>query len=302
MQAIERIRVAMYHESDDLEFACNPAAMTEVLAHIDALTAELAASDIAIAEYRQQRLDNAAEIARLRIESEERLQNCAALIAENEHFARCYRRSNEGCQMTTITIDREVCEQAAALLNPDRSPSALFHQRRDCAEAIRAALSAPATTTPEPFAYTTGTYGWHFTLEPMNPAITIPKGFALYLHPPATAPEQCWCRTCRPITQADNRMVLCPDCGNKRCPKATDHRNACTGSNEPGQPGSSYPTVPATAPEQPAWHDAPTVPGLWVCNYGALSVTAVNQPDIDAFDPAYNAGGRWFGPIPEDKS
>lgn len=86
MQAIERIRVAMYHESDDLEFACNPAAMTEVLAHIDALTAELAASDIAIAEYRQQRLDNAAEIARLRIESEERLQNCAALIAENERL------------------------------------------------------------------------------------------------------------------------------------------------------------------------------------------------------------------------
>ena len=54
----------------------------------------------------------------------------------------------------------------------------------------RAALSAPATTTPEPFAYTTGTYGGHFTLEPMNPAITIPKGFALYLHPPATAPER----------------------------------------------------------------------------------------------------------------
>jgi len=60
--------------------------------------------------------------------------------------------------------------------------------------------------------------------------------------------------------------------------------------------------APATAPEPVAWHDAPTVPGLWVCNYGALSVTAVNQPDIDAFDPAYNAGGRWFGPIPEDKS
>jgi hypothetical protein len=69
---------------------------------------------------------------------------------------------------------------------------------------------------------------------------------------PATAPKQCWCQTCRPITQHDNRMVLCPDCGNKRCPKATDHRNACTGSNEPGQPGSSYPTVPATAPD---WHD-----------------------------------------------
>jgi hypothetical protein len=36
------------------------------------------------------------------------------------------------------------------------------------------------------------------------------------------------------------RMILCPECGNKRCPKATDHRHDCTGSNEPGQPGSRY--------------------------------------------------------------
>lgn len=36
------------------------------------------------------------------------------------------------------------------------------------------------------------------------------------------------------------RMVLCPICGNKRCPKATDHENDCTGSNEPGQRGSIY--------------------------------------------------------------
>lgn len=37
------------------------------------------------------------------------------------------------------------------------------------------------------------------------------------------------------------RMILCPICGNKRCPHANDHRLACTGSNEPGQPGSAYP-------------------------------------------------------------
>ncbi len=37
-----------------------------------------------------------------------------------------------------------------------------------------------------------------------------------------------------------SRMILCPTCGNKRCPKASDHRLACTGSNEPGQPGSIY--------------------------------------------------------------
>ena len=35
-------------------------------------------------------------------------------------------------------------------------------------------------------------------------------------------------------------MIVCPDCGNKRCPKATFHENACTGSNATGQPGSRY--------------------------------------------------------------
>ncbi|GKI99993.1 hypothetical protein [Klebsiella variicola] len=51
----------------------------------------------------------------------------------------------------------------------------------------------------------------------------------------------CWCCTCRPVVLNDMRFVVCPDCGNKRCPRANDHRNACTGSNEPGQEGIAYP-------------------------------------------------------------
>jgi hypothetical protein len=35
-------------------------------------------------------------------------------------------------------------------------------------------------------------------------------------------------------------MVVCPECGNKRCPKASDHDLSCTGSNKPGQSGSVY--------------------------------------------------------------
>lgn len=38
-------------------------------------------------------------------------------------------------------------------------------------------------------------------------------------------------------------MILCPICGNKRCPHASDHRLNCTNSNEPGQVGSVYPKV-----------------------------------------------------------
>ena len=37
-----------------------------------------------------------------------------------------------------------------------------------------------------------------------------------------------------------DRMILCPECGNKRCPKATYHELPCTNSNEPGQTGSIY--------------------------------------------------------------
>lgn len=36
------------------------------------------------------------------------------------------------------------------------------------------------------------------------------------------------------------RIILCQECGNKRCPKASDHDLKCTGSNDPGQPGSLY--------------------------------------------------------------
>jgi hypothetical protein len=52
-------------------------------------------------------------------------------------------------------------------------------------------------------------------------------------------------------TFAEMRFVVCPNCGNKRCPKANDHRNACTNSNEVGQKGSSWEHVkPLAQPEQ----------------------------------------------------
>lgn len=57
-------------------------------------------------------------------------------------------------------------------------------------------------------------------------------------------PRNCWCLTCWPVNMIHDpssmRMALCPDCGNKRCPKANNCANACTGSNEVGQAGSSW--------------------------------------------------------------
>lgn len=84
--------------------------------------------------------------------------------------------------------------------------------------------------TPYPVAH-----GW---AEACKTCRWMPKPVAVFASPPA---PKCWCQTCRPITLADMRMVVCPECGNKRCPRANSCANACTGSNAPGQPGSAYP-------------------------------------------------------------
>ena len=51
---------------------------------------------------------------------------------------------------------------------------------------------------------------------------------------------KCYCYNCADSKTRMTRMILCPECGNKRCPRASDHTNACTNSNEPGQEGSRY--------------------------------------------------------------
>lgn len=49
----------------------------------------------------------------------------------------------------------------------------------------------------------------------------------------------CW-RCMRERNETRVRMILCPECGNKRCPKASDHKLGCSGSNKSGQEGSVY--------------------------------------------------------------
>lgn len=89
---------------------------------------------------------------------------------------------------------------------------------------------------------------------------------------------QCWCRRCEqaatPPMPRDEagptalldwlcantpRFIVCPTCGNKRCPRATAHWLACTGSNDSGQAGSDYGPTPATEmpPDTPATQSDP---------------------------------------------
>jgi hypothetical protein len=54
---------------------------------------------------------------------------------------------------------------------------------------------------------------------------------------------KCWCNNCCKEATGYHHlfhMVLCPECKNKRCPKASNHVLECSGSNAPGQDGSLY--------------------------------------------------------------
>ena len=77
----------------------------------------------------------------------------------------------------------------------------------------------------------------------MHMATPTPAAIGDSLAGSVDAASTCGCHACLHIagTAAAAGMVLCPSCGCKRCPHANDHRHACAGSNEPGQPGSAYP-------------------------------------------------------------
>ena len=57
----------------------------------------------------------------------------------------------------------------------------------------------------------------------------------------------------------------------------------------------------ATAAEReraPAWHDAPTVPGLWMNKINLLSYWVETFHILNG--SFRNSGACWYGPIPED--
>lgn len=59
---------------------------------------------------------------------------------------------------------------------------------------------------------------------------------------PPTPKKPCCHATATPL-QKMSFMILCKTCGNKRCPRANDCNNECTGSNDVGQVGSAWENV-----------------------------------------------------------
>ena len=56
----------------------------------------------------------------------------------------------------------------------------------------------------------------------------------------------------------------------------------------------------ATAPE-PSWHDAPTVPGLWVSDFSWMA-QKLDRDTVEFYAKNRSIPSRrWYGPMPEDQ-
>lgn len=66
---------------------------------------------------------------------------------------------------------------------------------------------------------------WHTALDQRDEAretLAVTEGRIAEARLLAVSEVSCWCRECTPYP---THMIVCPDCGNKRCPRATNHHN-----------------------------------------------------------------------------
>ena len=175
----------------------------------------------------------AAEIERLKTESEERLQNCAALVAENEQL-----RAAPATAPEQMPLERDcICHQYLHLdaYSGGAAPEGLHGALWVVVEGVRKKyVLADQSSEPKDM-----------------PAL-------------ATTPKQP-----RPFVPWSKEAEML----------------------------ESWAAQPATAPAQPAWHDAPTCEGMWV-NMMSGRLIVITEETLEAWQ---NAAVRWYGPIPEDR-
>jgi hypothetical protein len=148
-------------------------------------------------------------------------------------LAQVYGVGNKGGEaVSNITLPRAVGEEMRDALTCGKSGRHWCPHCDDYVDNFRDALDAALAEPKETFAESLFRRSW----EAHRAALAEPE------------PQECWCHKCN-SGRLVAHMIVCPTCGNKRCPRASDHELPCTDSNEPGQPGSVYALAP---PEPPA--------------------------------------------------
>lgn len=155
------------------------------------------------------------------------------VIAELQAELAIYKGRDEAKQLVIDRLEREIASRQSW----KESPVAYEYRQQD-SEWVRIVPRNQYTSTVEDGVKEIQQYiaaGYKYELR------------ALYVGPlPPLAEKQCKCSRCikeqdpphiadLKLSMGMSEMIVCSVCGNKRCPKADDHRNVCSGSNELNQ-------------------------------------------------------------------
>ena len=105
------------------------------------------------------------------------------------------------------------------------------------------------------------------------------------------------------------KVRQCPSCGGfckksgcERRDNIVPCKHFLAGTTNKSKEDCPYCRIESLEATCPAWHDAPTVPGLWVCRQAITdNVQAYEVTDQMALNRNLKLKGQWYGPIPEDK-
>ena len=228
--------------------------------------------------------------------------------------------------MTTITIERALLEQALTALTYKGTMGPTRRQRRMAAvDALLAALSAPATAPDELERLKAESE------ERLQNCAALVAEVERLRAAPATAPEQmplerdCICHQylhldaysggAAPEGLHGALWVVVEGVRKKYvlADQSSEPKDMPALATTPKQPRpfvpwskeaemlESWAAQPATAPARPAWHDAPTVPGLWVSDFSWMA-QKLGRETVEFYAKNRSIPSRrWYGPMPEDK-
>lgn len=166
--------------------------------------------------------------------------------------------------MTNITIDRKFLEEVVELFDSAITARHPHEILRD----IRAALAAPATAPAQP--------AWH-------DAPTVPDADDILRVVCETDPAD--------FNDKRNICISPEDLGDIL-------RDALPSPTPTASKLHVWQAAKATCP---AWHDAPTVPGLWVSDFSWMA-QKLGRETVEFYAKNRSIPSRrWYGPIPEDK-
>ena len=104
------------------------------------------------------------------------------------------------------------------------------------------------------------------------------------------------------VNQCSSCGGFCKKSGCERRDNIVPCKHFLAGTTNKSKEDCPYCRIESLEATCPAWHDAPTVPGLWVCRQAITdNVQAYEVTDQMALNRNLKLKGQWYGPIPEDK-